>query len=150
MSNHTAKIVWSVEGDFKANEYTRGHLWVFDGGAEVAASASPDVVPVPFSKPEAVDPEEAFIASLSSCHMLWFLDFARRAGFEVLSYEDEARGTMKNSGGMIWIPKVELHPKTQFAGLAPTPDQLSDLHHKAHDACFIANSVKTDVVTVLD
>ena len=150
MSNHTATIRWAADGDFTANKYSRGHLWLFDGGAQVQASASPDVVPIPYSKPEAVDPEEAFIASVSSCHMLWFLDLARRAGFDVASYDDEAAGQMKNTGGKIWIPRIELHPKITFVGQGPDRVRLEELHHHAHDQCFIANSVKSEIVTILD
>lgn len=150
MSRHTAKVLWTAEGDFQANKYSRGHFWLFDGGAKIPASASPDVVPIPLSKPEAVDPEEAFIASVSSCHMLWFLDLACRAGFDVVSYEDEVTATMKNTGGCIWIPRIELHPKTTFEGQGPDRAKLEELHHAAHDACFIANSVRSEIVTVLD
>lgn len=150
MSKHTALIEWNVgDADFAANTYSREHVWTFDGGATVAASASPHVVPSPYSAEEAVDPEEAFIASLSSCHMLWFLDLTRRAGFSVESYTDNATGMMVSDEGRVWISVVELHPKVTWKGEAPDAVKLEALHHAAHDACFIANSVKTDVRTVL-
>ena len=112
------------------------------------ASSSPHVVPLPFSDPAGVDPEEAFVAALSSCHMLWFLDIAARAGWVVDSYRDEAVGIMaRNAEGQQAMTRVTLRPAVQFAaGHQPTPDTLHDLHHRAHTACFIANSVKTEVL----
>ncbi|MFN0262630.1 OsmC family protein [Tepidamorphus sp. 3E244] len=144
---YTAGIRWALEGaDFASNDYSRGHTWSFDGGVEVPASSSPSVVPVPKSREDAVDPEEAFVASLSSCHMLWFLDLARRAGFVVTAYEDNADGEMKKNGeGRIAITSVTLRPKATFEGDAPDAAKLHALHHDAHEACFIANSVKTDI-----
>ena len=148
MATHTATVRWSASPgeDFAKGQYSRAHSWSFDGGAMVAASASPHVVPAPWSDAAGVDPEEAFVASLSSCHMLFFLDFARRAGVVVTSYEDEAEGVMeKGSDGRTRITKVTLRPRIAFG---ETPDQatLDDLHHKAHEACFIANSVTSEVV----
>ncbi len=151
MSNHTALVEWHVgDADFAANTYSREHRWTFDGGAVVPGSASPDVVPLPYSSAEAVDPEEAFVASLSSCHMLWFLDLSRRAGFNVESYWDNAVGKMVNDKGRVWISVVELRPQVTWSGPAPDAAKLEALHHAAHDACFIANSVKTDVRTILE
>jgi organic hydroperoxide reductase OsmC/OhrA len=151
MSHHTAQVRWTADKDFTLNKYSRAHVWLFDGGARVEASASPDVVPVPYSKPEAVDPEEAFIASISSCHMLWFLDLTRRAKFDVVVYEDTATGVMeKNAAGKFWISRVALNPKVQFAGQGPSAEKLEALHHAAHEECFIANSVLTEIVTILD
>ncbi|MCC0015934.1 MAG: OsmC family protein [Rhodobiaceae bacterium] len=144
---YTAGIHWSLDGaDFAANAYSRGHVWRFDGGIEVPASASPSIVPLPRSRADAVDPEEAFVAALSSCHMLWFLDFARQAGFIVIAYEDLAEGEMKRDGeGKLAITAVTLRPRADFAGEAPDAAALHTLHHKAHEACFIANSVKTEI-----
>ena len=149
MSTYTATIRWnrSSEGDFAKGQYSRAHQWAFDGGALVPASASPHVVPAPWSNPAGVDPEEAFIASLSSCHMLFVLDFARRAGFVVDSYEDRAEGVMeKNAEGRIAITRVILHPMIVWGGgTRPDAAAIAELHHKAHEACFIANSVTTEV-----
>jgi organic hydroperoxide reductase OsmC/OhrA len=146
---YRATISWKRgEGDFAKGRYSRAHSWRFDGGIEVPASAAPQVVPLPMSVAEAVDPEEAFVASLSSCHMLTFLDLARRAGFVVDSYVDEAEGVMDRiDAGRFWISKVTLHPKIAFSG-EKIPDEidLSRLHHDAHEFCFIANSVKTEVI----
>jgi organic hydroperoxide reductase OsmC/OhrA len=148
MSTYTATIRWSREGaeGFAKGQYSRAHQWAFDGGAVVPASASPHIVPKPWSDEAGVDPEEAFIASLSSCHMLFFLDFARRAGFVVDAYVDEAEGVMEKRGdGRMWMSKVTLRPRVRWAGEAPDEAALADLHHKAHEACFIANSVTTEV-----
>jgi organic hydroperoxide reductase OsmC/OhrA len=147
MSEHKATIRWKRTGDFLKGKYAREHTWTFDGGATVPASSSPHVVPPPLSNPANVDPEEAFVASLSSCHMLWFLDLARRQGFQVESYDDEAVGVMaKNDEGVFWISTVTLHPKITWAGdKRPSPADEDKLHHEAHRQCFIANSVKTRV-----
>jgi organic hydroperoxide reductase OsmC/OhrA len=145
---YKATVSWRRgDGEFQKGRYSRGHTWRFDGGIEVPASASPQVVPKPYVVEAAVDPEEAFIASLSSCHMLTFLDLARRAGFVIESYEDEAEGVMeKNSAGKYWISRVTLKPRIAYGGdKQPSPDDLARLHHAAHEECFIANSVKTDV-----
>ncbi len=149
MSTYTATIRWSREGDedFAKGQYNRAHQWAFDGGAVVPASASPHVVPKPWSDEAGVDPEEAFIASLSSCHMLFLLDFARRAGFVVDSYVDEAEGVLgKSADGRTAMTRVTLRPRIEWGGDAPDQAALADLHHKAHQACFIANSVTTEVV----
>ena len=148
MSKHTARVTWE-RGDqaFTDNRYSRAHAWRFDGGAEVRGSSSPDVVKPPLSDPAGVDPEEAFIASLSSCHMLWFLSLAAAKKFRVDSYDDEAEGVMgKDAQGRVAMTHVTLRPMIRFSGdLMPTPADTEALHHAAHEHCFIANSVKTDV-----
>ena len=149
MATHNATIRWSASPgeDFARGQYHRAHSWLFDGGAVVPASASPHIVPAPWSDAAGVDPEEAFVASLASCHMLFFLDFARRAGVVVASYEDEADGEMhKGDDGRIRITKVTLRPRIEFGGAAPDAAALDALHHKAHEACFIANSVTSEIV----
>jgi len=145
---YRATVAWRRdEGDFPKGRYSRRHVWRFDGGIEVPASASPLVVPRPYSAEDAVDPEEAFVAALSSCHMLTFLDLARRAGFTVDTYEDDAEGLMvKNESGRSWISSVELRPRITWAGgKEPSVEELRRLHEQAHDLCFISNSVKTTV-----
>jgi organic hydroperoxide reductase OsmC/OhrA len=147
-NTYTATISWRNDSDdFARGRYTRGHLWRFDGGTEVPATASPHVVPARFTVEAAVDPEEALVASLSSCHMLTFLDIARRGGFVVASYEDDAVGVMeKNEAGKLWVSEVTLSPRIVFTGKAPEPAELAHLHEVAHEECFIANSVLTRVV----
>ncbi|MBA4193087.1 MAG: peroxiredoxin [Comamonadaceae bacterium] len=145
---YTADILWE-RGDqtFTDNRYSRRHTIRLDGGLEVAGSSSPLVVPLPYSDPAAMDPEEAFVASLSSCHMLWFFSIAVRAGFCVDRYADHAVGVMAaNEKRKFWVSKVTLHPAVTFSGRQPTADELADMHHLAHEECFIANSVKTQVV----
>lgn len=147
MAEYSATISWA-RGDarFSDNKYSRAHDWRFDGGAVVPASSSPHVVPQPFSDPKGVDPEEAFVASLSSCHMLWFLSLAAKAGLVVDSYVDEAVGVMaRNSEGKLAMTKVTLRPRVAYAGAAPSAEAEARLHHDAHEACFIASSVKTEV-----
>lgn len=148
MATYQATIVWNRgQAVFSDQRYSRGHRWLFDGGIEVPGSSSPHVVKLPMSVEAAVDPEEAFIASLSSCHMLWFLDIACRRQFVVDSYRDEAVGVMaRNSAGQWAMTLVTLHPHVQFAGeRLPTEAELHAMHHEAHKECFIANSVKTEV-----
>ncbi|MFL6734553.1 MAG: OsmC family protein [Sphingomicrobium sp.] len=147
MSTYTATIRWSRSGaTYTDGRYSRAHEWAFDGGAVVSASSSPHVVPLPMSDERGVDPEEAFIASLSSCHMLFFLDFARRSGLVVDSYVDPAEGVMgSDADGRIAMTSVTLRPQIAWVGPAPDEATLAELHHKAHAACFIANSVKTEV-----
>jgi organic hydroperoxide reductase OsmC/OhrA len=149
MSTYTATIRWarSGDGDFTKGQYSRAHEWAFDGGHVMPASASPHIVPAPWSDPAGVDPEEAFVASLSSCHMLFFVDFARRAGFVVNSYVDEAEGAMgKRPDGRMAMTRVTLRPRIEWGGeRQPDAAAIADLHHKAHEACFIANRVTTDV-----
>ena len=149
MPTHHATIRWfaSPGEDFARGQYSRAHSWNFDGLTNVAASASPHIVPAPWSNAAAVDPEEAFVASAASCHMLFFLDFARRAGVVVTSYEDEAEGAMaKGSDGKTRITRIMLRPKIVFGGDEPDPGVLDELHHKAHEACFIANSITSEIV----
>lgn len=149
MSDHRATIVWRRAGpDFLNGKYSREHTWGFDGGLVVPASPSPSVVRVPYSNPANVDPEEAFVASISSCHMLTFLYMACRQGFVVDSYEDEAVGIMaKNEKGIPWVSLVTLNPRIVYGGdKRPTAEQEEQLHHGAHEQCFIANSVKTEIV----
>lgn len=148
MSQHEAGIAWSRgHADFLARKYSRAHEWRFDGGAVVAASSSPSVVPLPYSDPAGVDPEEAFVASVASCHLLWFLDVASRAGYVVDSYRDQAIGRMApNEDGHLWVAEVELRPEVAFGGTRqPDEQQHMALHHKAHEACFIANSIRSTV-----
>jgi organic hydroperoxide reductase OsmC/OhrA len=148
MSTYTATIRWSRigEGDIAKGHYSRAHEWAFDRGAVVPASASPHIVPAPWSDAAGVDPEEAFIASLSSCHMLFFVDFARRAGFVIDEYVDDAEGVLdKRADGKMAMTRVTLHPRVTWSGEAPDGAAIADLHHRAHDACFIANSVTTEV-----
>ena len=149
MPNHHAIVSWSSDSaeEFAKGRYGRAHDWVFDGGQTVRASSSPSVVRPPLSDPFGVDPEEALVAAVSSCHMLWFLDLARRAGHSVASYEDEADGTLeKCEDGKVRITRVTLRPLIGWAGDAPDASGLDALHHQAHDACFIANSITADVV----
>lgn len=148
MSEHKATITWSRTGpDFLKGRYSREHTWQFDGGFTVPASPSPLVVPAPWSNPSHVDPEEAFVASISSCHMLTFLFLASRQGFQVDRYLDEAVGVMtKNQRGVPWVSAVTLHPQITYGGdKRPTPEDEARLHHLAHEQCFIANSIKTEV-----
>ncbi|MET1255271.1 OsmC family protein [Aliikangiella maris] len=151
MSEYFAKVAWarSPDENYIDNQYSRGHQWFFDGGAVIQASSSPHVVPLPFSIPQNIDPEEAFIASLSSCHMLFFLSIAAKKKFVVDKYEDNAVGIMeKNKEGKIVMTKVILKPYVKFSGEnQPTLALLEKIHHQAHEQCFIANSVKTKVIT---
>jgi organic hydroperoxide reductase OsmC/OhrA len=148
MSEYTAVIKWDRNAAvFTDNRYSRGHSWNFDGGIEVRASASPHVVPLPLSIAEAIDPEEAFVAALASCHMLWFLSIAAKQGFVVERYRDEATGVMaKNAEGKLAMTHVTLRPRVVFAGAQrPSAVQHDAMHHEAHEQCFIANSVTTEV-----
>ena len=148
MSEYKAIISWKRTGaDFLKGKYSREHIWAFDGGATVPASSSPSVVPVPYSNPANVDPEEAFVASVSSCHMLTYVFLAYRQGFQVDSYEDDAVGVMtKNEKGVPWISLITLHPRIAYGGdKLPTPADIDRLHHLAHEQCYIANSIKTEV-----
>ena len=148
MSEYRAVVEWSRDGArFTDNRYSRAHRWHFDGGVEVPASASPHVVPLPLSVAAAVDPEEAFIAALSSCHMLFFLSFAARDGFVVEDYRDEAVGIMaRNERGKLAMTRVTLRPRVRYGnGKHPTRDEEDALHHASHEECFIASSVRTAV-----
>jgi organic hydroperoxide reductase OsmC/OhrA len=147
MSKHEAWIEWRLAGgDFLGGKYSREHSWRFDGGTRIAASPSPAVVPVPYSNVAHVDPEEAFVASIASCHMLTFLYLASRDGFEVVGYEDAAFGVMtKNERGVPWVSSVVLSPNVEYGATKPTFDQEQALHHRAHEECFISQSVKTAI-----
>src|SRR5208282_512900 len=148
MSEHKATISWKrTSPDFLSGKYSREHTWNFDGGVIVPASPSPSVVPVPYSNPAHVDPEEAFVAAIASCHMLTYLYLACQGGFQADSYHDEAVGEMtKNEKGMPWVSSVTLRPQIIYSGgRLPTPADEERLHHMAHEQCFIANSIKTKV-----
>ncbi|WP_201493203.1 OsmC family protein [Rubrivivax sp. A210] len=149
MHEYTALIEWQREADeaFTDNRYHRRHRLQFDGGAEVAGSSAPAVVPLPYSDAAAVDPEEMFVAALSSCHMLWFLSLAAQAGYRVDRYLDQAAGVMaRNAKGKLAMSRVTLRPRIEFGGARlPSPEQLQALHERAHDECFIANSVVCEV-----
>jgi organic hydroperoxide reductase OsmC/OhrA len=149
MSQHHVTIEWQRhQAKFVDHQYSREHLWRFDGGAEIPASSSPQVVPVPYSNPKCVDPEEAFIASLSSCHMLWFLAIAAKQKFVVESYTDRAVGVMsKNEDGKLAITSIHLYPQVIFEeDRRPTPEQADAMHEEAHHSCFLASSVKAEVI----
>lgn len=148
MASYTAAIRWQHDGnDYARGKYSRAHTWTFDGGVVVPASSSPHVVREPMSDASAVDPEEALVAAISSCHMLTFLHVARVAGFAIASYDDDAIGTMsKNEHGVSWVSKVVLTPRIVWTGEPPSAAQLDELHDKAHHECFIASSVKTEIV----
>lgn len=148
MSEYFATVEWRRNGAaFSDNRFSRAHTWRFDGGATVPGSSAPQVVRPPYSDPAAVDPEEAFVASASACHMLWFLALAVKARLIVDSYSDEAVGVMeKNAQGKFAITRITLRPKIAFSGAkTPTPAELDALHHKAHEECYIANSVRTEI-----
>jgi organic hydroperoxide reductase OsmC/OhrA len=147
MAEHKATIHWKLgTGDFLKGKYSREHTWQFDGGLTLPASSSPHVVPTPWSNPANVDPEESFVASVSSCHMLTFLFLASKKGFQIESYDDEAIGTMtKGPNGTPWISLVTLNPKIVYTGKTPSTSEEEELHHHAHEQCFIAQSIKTEV-----
>lgn len=148
MSSHSANVQWNRRDEaFAAGEYSRRHEWRFDGGAVVAASPSPEVVPAPWSDAGAVDPEEALVAAAASCHMLWFLSLAAARGFVVDRYEDEARGTLgRTARGRIGFTAIVLRPRIAFGGgKAPTAQEIDALHEAAHERCFIANSLNCPV-----
>ena len=148
MASYKATIAWERKNEgFSDNRYSRAHTWRFDGGIELRASSSPHVVPLPYSAEDAVDPEEAFVASLSSCHMLWFLSTAAKRGHCIDRYEDVAEGILaRNAEGKLAMTIVTLRPSVVFSGdKLPTKAEIGTMHHEAHDACFIANSITTDV-----
>ncbi|OIN24032.1 OsmC family protein [Vibrio barjaei] len=151
MSEHYAQVSWKRKQDevFSDNNYSRGHVWEFDGGLTVPASPSPHVVPLPLSIEENIDPEEAYIAALSSCHMLVFLSIAAKRKYVIDSYIDKAVGILaENEVGRMAVTKVILRPDVVFSGeRVPTREQLEKMHHLSHENCFIANSVKTEIVT---
>ena len=146
---YKATVSWKRGPDepFTDNKYSRGHEWAFDGGVVVPASSSPLSVRLPYSRADAVDPEEALVAALSSCHMLTFLYLAAKQGYVVESYDDEAVGEMtKNARGKLFLSKATLRPRIVFSGpKQPGKAELSELHHHAHEECYIANSVLTEV-----
>jgi organic hydroperoxide reductase OsmC/OhrA len=150
MSQHRATIEWTAAvspDDFRKGRYSREHRWSFDGGVTFGGSSSPTVVPLPWSNPAHVDPEEAFVASIASCHMLTFLYVAAKAGFTITDYRDQAVGEMtRTAAGVPWISRVTLAPVIRYGERQPTADELAHLHHAAHEGCFIANSVKTEIV----
>lgn len=150
MTHSYGAVVEWTRGESEAfvdNRYSRGHLWRFDGGLEVPASSAPSSVPLPYSREDAVDPEEAFVAALSSCHMLFFLHLAAKRGFLVESYRDEASGRMtRNAAGKLFLSAVTLSPEVAFGGdIVPDTAEIEALHHAAHDECYLANSVLTEV-----
>jgi len=149
MSQYQATIKWRRQTDeeFIDNKYSRAHIWQFDGGETIQASSSPQVVPLPYSVESNIDPEEAFIASISSCHMLFFLSFAAKRKFLVKSYIDKANGIMQiDCDNKMSMTDVTLNPKVEFSGdKQPTQEQIDKLHHNAHKQCFIANSIKTKI-----
>lgn len=148
MAHYEAEVIWQRAGQpFLDNRYSRRHLLRFDGGLEIPGSSSPHVVPIPMSDAAAVDPEEAFVASLSSCHMLWFLSIAVKNKFRVDAYRDQAIGVMaRDERGKLAITTVTLRPEVSFSGVPmPTRAEIAAMHHEAHDECFIANSVRTEV-----
>lgn len=152
MSQFDATVGWQRDQQqFTDNRYSRAHEWAFDGGARVPASSSPLSVPVPLSDPAGVDPEEALVAATSSCHMLWFLSLAAKAGYTVDHYTDRAFGVLgQNSDNQIALTRITLRPQTIFSGtLQPTPEQLEALHHQAHEQCTIAHSIRAEVVLEL-
>ena len=146
MSRYTASVEWT-RGDARVTDlrYSRRHVWRFDGGAEVPGSSSPHSVPVPYSDAEAVDPEEAFVAALSSCHMLFFLSIAAKRGHRIDQYVDEAEGFLeKDADGRMSMTRVVLHPRVVFSGERPASSaDIAAMHDEAHHACYIANSVRT-------
>jgi len=149
MHKYEAHVIWSRQSSekFTDNKYSRAHEWAFDGGVTVRASSSPSVVPLPLSAADAVDPEEALVASASSCHMLYFLFFAAKKGFVIDRYDDEAFGVLeKNEAGKMFMSRITLRPQVTFSGdKTPSADELQALHHSAHEECFIATSLKSQI-----
>jgi len=147
VTRHTAEIAWDSDGNFASGKYSRRHEWRFDGGATVAGSSSPAVVPEPMSDPAAIDPEEALAASAAACHMLWFLALAQTAGLDVASYRDRAEAELGRIGpGKVAVTRITLRPDIAFAGRAPDAAELDRLHHEAHERCFIANTLNCEIV----
>ena len=148
MSEHRATVRWEqAGGPFAKRQYSRAHSWAFDAGITIPAAAFPSAVPLQFTDAAAVDPEEAYVAAIASCHLLSFLPLAALAGFEALRYEDDAVGRMtKNERGKLWVSEVELNPRVTWAdGKAPSAEQEAELHHRAHQDCYIASSVRTEI-----
>lgn len=149
MHHYRAEIQWDrADQDFCAGQYSRAHRLRFDGGLDIAGSSSPQVVPLPWSDPHAVDPEEAFVASIASCHMLWFLSLAAKQSLCVDRYHDHAEGVMtRNGSGKLSVSRVTLRPQVAFSGPhQPDDDTIRALHHQAHAECFIANSVRSEII----
>ena len=149
MATYRATSDWSLKDgeDFKTGRYSRGHTVVFGSGCEAQGTASPHVVGNKWSVPGAVDPEEMLVGAINTCHMLSFLHIAREAGFLVTHYRDEAVGVMsKRDDGEMWVSQVTLHPQITYQGRQPTQAERDQMHHAAHHICFIANSVKTEIV----
>ena len=146
MGSYDATVSWESDGQFASGKYSRRFLMRFDGGAEVLGSSSPHVVRPPLSDPAGVDPEEALVASVSACHMLWFLALAKEAGFDISSYRDEASAKMgKDERGKVALTRITLRPTILFEGRQPTAEELGRLHEEAHERCFIANSLRTPI-----
>lgn len=146
---YTATVEWQrAAQNFSDNSYSRAHTWAFDGGVTVVASSAPNALPPPMSKPDAVDPEEALVASASSCHMLFFLALAAKRGFTIDRYTDRASGEMsKNERGKLYVSRVTLNPEITFSGgKRPSTEDIAALHHRAHEECYIANSIRAEVV----
>lgn len=147
---YVADVAWTRDPavPFKNDRYSRAHEWRFDGGVTVPGSSAPTSVPVPLSKADAVDPEEAVVAAASSCHMLFFLAFAAKRGFMIDSYADHAVGVMtKNERGKLFLSRITLSPKIVFSGDShPTQAEIAELHHRAHEECYIANSLRAEMV----
>jgi len=151
MTTFSAKVAWERgEATFIDGRYSRGHKWSFDGGATVAASASPHNVPLPFAISENVDPEEAYVAALSSCHMLFYLWLASKKKITIDSYVDAATGVMETVDGKPLVSRVELYPQVAYTGDRPSREIEQQLHHEAHELCFLANSVKTEITVRID
>ncbi|WP_160004141.1 OsmC family protein [Rhizobium sp. 18055] len=146
MTTFTAKVAWTRgEGSFTDGRYSRGHSWSFDGGATIAASASPHNVPLPYAIAENVDPEEAYVAALSSCHMLFYLWIASKKRIGIDSYVDDAVGVMEKVDGKMMVSRVELRPQVVYTAEMPSREAQEKMHHQAHELCFLANSVKTAI-----
>ena len=145
---HRATIHWERQNaDFTDNRYSRAHRWSFDGGVEVRASASPGVVPIPYADPAAVDPEEAFVAALASCHMLFFLAVCAKKGYVVNEYRDRALGLLgRNDDGHLAMVEITLRPHVTFEGPAPDAATMSAMHRETQTGCFLRNSVRTRIV----
>ncbi|WP_409268460.1 OsmC family protein [Massilia sp. BHUDP2] len=151
MKEFEARVAWQRAGQaFLDGRYSRAHDWQFDGGLQLRASSSPLSVPLPMSDPAALDPEEALVAAASSCHMLFFLSLAQQQGFMVDSYVDGAVGFLhEDEAGRVAMTRIELRPAIVFGGeRQPCADELDALHHAAHARCYIANSLKTEVVVM--
>ena len=142
MSEHRASIEWSREGDFVYEKYSRQYVWRFEGGISVTGQAAPANIPKTAPSGAGVDPEQAFVAAISSCHMLWFLHLACQRKFVVERYVDDAVGVLDGT----WMSKITLRPRVSFSGKAPSDEEHRALHHMAHEKCFIANSVKGEVL----